>query len=114
MYESRKYTSANEKRNIGILYSAQQEADQWFNAINKKIAQVNRTSDGIKYGIKIKNDVIITSTSIASAIIDYATQNMVNLIVVGTRGRSGIKKVLLGSVASEVIRDPRFPVLVVR
>jgi nucleotide-binding universal stress UspA family protein len=97
-----------------ILHSAQQEAGQWFNAINEKIVQVNRISDGNKYDIKIKNDVIITSTSISSAIIDYATQNMVNLIVVGTRGRSGIKKVLLGSVASEVIRDSRFPVLVVR
>jgi nucleotide-binding universal stress UspA family protein len=54
-----------------------------------------------KYDIKINSDVIVTSTSISSAIIDYAKQNMVNLIVIGIRGRSGIKKVLLGSVASE-------------
>jgi nucleotide-binding universal stress UspA family protein len=97
-----------------VLYSAEQEASQWFNIINKKIAQVNSTSDKNQYDIKIKSDVIITSTSISSAIIDYAAHNMVNLIVIGTRGRSGIKKVLLGSVASEVIRDSRFPVLVVR
>jgi nucleotide-binding universal stress UspA family protein len=97
-----------------ILDSAKQEANQWFNAINNKIAQVKKTSDKNGYSIKLKSDVIITSTSISAAIIDYAAHNMVNLIVIGTRGRSGIKKVLLGSIASEVIRDSQCPVLVVR
>jgi nucleotide-binding universal stress UspA family protein len=32
-----------------ILYSAKQEASQWFSAINKKIAQVNRISDGLEW-----------------------------------------------------------------
>jgi hypothetical protein len=44
--------------------------------------------------------VIITSTSISAAIIDYAAHNTVNVIVIGLRGRSGIKKVLL-------VRDSR-------
>ncbi|MGH9926586.1 MAG: universal stress protein, partial [Nitrososphaeraceae archaeon] len=56
----------------------------------------------------------VTSTSVPAAIIDYASINKVNLIVIGTRGRSGIKKVLLGSVAQEVIRESRCPVLVVK
>jgi nucleotide-binding universal stress UspA family protein len=64
--------------------------------------------------MKLESDVIVTSTSISATIIDYAVQNMVNLIVIGTRGKSGIKKVLLGSVASEVLRDSRCPVLVVK
>ncbi|MEM1418089.1 MAG: universal stress protein [Myxococcota bacterium] len=38
---------------------------------------------------------------------DYET----DLIVVGTRGRKGLKKALLGSVAEELLRDGRFPVL---
>ena len=97
-----------------ILDSAKHEANQWFNAINNKIAQVISTSDKNGYDIKINSDVIVTSTSISAAIIDYAMHNMVNLIVIGTRGRSGIKKLLLGSVASEVTRDSRCPVLVVR
>jgi nucleotide-binding universal stress UspA family protein len=64
--------------------------------------------------MKLESDVIVTSTSISATIIDYAVQNMVNLIVIGTQGKSGIKKVLLGSVASEVLRDSRCPVLVVK
>lgn len=97
-----------------ILNSAKQEASQWFNTINYKIAQVNSTFDKNRYTMKLEDDVIVTSTSISASIIDYAVHNMVNLIVIGTRGRSGIKKVLLGSVASEVVRDSRCPVLVVK
>jgi K+-sensing histidine kinase KdpD len=35
--------------------------------------------------------------------LDYAEEQNINLIVVGTRGRSGIKKMLLGSIASELV-----------
>lgn len=34
------------------------------------------------------------------------------LVVVGTRGNKGLKKMVLGSVADELVRDGRFPVLV--
>jgi nucleotide-binding universal stress UspA family protein len=64
--------------------------------------------------LKLENNIIVTFTSILASIIDYAVDNMINLIVIGTRGRSGIKKVLLGSVASEVVRDSQCPVLVVK
>jgi hypothetical protein len=84
-----------------ILDSAKQEASLWFSTINNKIAQVKNTSDKNEYNIKLKSDVIITSTLISAAIIDYAAHNTVNVIVIGTRGRSGIKKVLLGSIAFE-------------
>jgi nucleotide-binding universal stress UspA family protein len=97
-----------------ILDSAKQDASQWFNIINYNTAQVNSASDKNRYTLTLENDIIVTSTSISASIIDYAVDNMINLIVIGTRGRSGIKKVLLGSVASEVVRDSRCPVLVVK
>jgi nucleotide-binding universal stress UspA family protein len=93
-----------------IVNSAKQEASHWFEAINNKIAY----SDKNKNHIMLKSEVIVTSTSVPAAIIDYASKNRVNLIVIGTRGRSGIKKVLLGSVAQEVIRESRCPVLVAK
>jgi nucleotide-binding universal stress UspA family protein len=37
-----------------------------------------------------------------------------NLIVIGTRGRSGLKKLMLGSVASDVVTYAHCPVLVVK
>ena len=38
----------------------------------------------------------------------------VDLIVIGTRGRSGFKKLLLGSVASGVVTYAHCPVMVVK
>jgi len=46
--------------------------------------------------------------------LDYAEKHNINLIVVGTRGRSGIKKMLLGSTASELVTYAACPVLVVK
>jgi nucleotide-binding universal stress UspA family protein len=52
--------------------------------------------------------------SIPHAIVDYAQANNIDLIVVGTRGRSGLKRVLLGSVASGVVTYSSRPVLVTK
>ena len=45
---------------------------------------------------------------------DYAEDKDVDLIVVGTRGRSGFKKLLLGGVATNVVTYAHCPVMVVR
>ena len=49
-----------------------------------------------------------------STIIDYAERENVDLIVVGTKGRTGFKKMLLGSVASDVVTYAYCLVLVVK
>ena len=57
---------------------------------------------------------IISSSSISGGILDYADENHIDLIVIGTRGRSGFKKLLLGSVASHVITYAHCPVLITK
>lgn len=47
-------------------------------------------------------------------IVKYAEEKEIDLIVVGTRGRTGIKKILLGSVASGVVTYAHCPVIVVK
>ena len=47
-------------------------------------------------------------------IIRYAKEKKVDLIVLGTHGRSGLAHVLLGSVAERVVRKAPCPVLTVR
>lgn len=47
----------------------------------------------------------------ASAIVDFAKEMNVDLIVMGTHGRTGIKRVLMGSVAEAVVRNAPCPVL---
>jgi nucleotide-binding universal stress UspA family protein len=52
--------------------------------------------------------------SAAQSILEYAGENDIDLIVMGTHGRRGMKHLLLGSVAEEVVRYARIPVLTVR
>ncbi len=47
-------------------------------------------------------------------ILDYAHEQKIDLIVMGTHGRRGIDRILLGSVTEEVIRLSSVPVLTVR
>lgn len=49
----------------------------------------------------------------AVAIIAYAVENDIDLIVMGTRGKTGFERYLLGSVAEKVVRTSPSPVLTV-
>lgn len=50
----------------------------------------------------------------ADEIIKYAENNSMSIIVMGTLGKSGLDRFLLGSVAEKVVRNSKIPVLVVR
>lgn len=50
----------------------------------------------------------------ARAIVDYADEEAVDHIVIGSHGRTGVTRVLLGSVAEKVVRRAACPVTVVR
>jgi nucleotide-binding universal stress UspA family protein len=58
--------------------------------------------------------VVMTSASPAFAIIDYAAEHHVDLIVMGTHGRGALAHLLMGSVAEKVVRLAPCPVLTVR
>jgi nucleotide-binding universal stress UspA family protein len=47
-------------------------------------------------------------------IIEFAKQNSVDLIVMGTHGRTGLEHMLVGSVAERVVRGSTVPVLTIR
>ena len=60
-----------------------------------------------------------TATAVESGnphatILDYADENDIDLIVMGTRGRTGVERYLLGSVAEKVVRLSDPPVVTVR
>ena len=55
----------------------------------------------------------VESGSPASEIVRYAERHGVDLIVVGTHGRTGVTRALLGSVAERVVRTAPCPVLAV-
>ena len=84
-----------------------QEAHKWFEKIRDNL-------DNTHSNIVICTEVISTGASPQVAIVEYAEKNNVDLVVVGTRGMSGLKKLLLGSVASGVVTYAHCPVLVVK
>lgn len=51
---------------------------------------------------------------IANVIIAEAKSNLANLIIIGTHGRSGFSRMLLGSVAESVVRAAHIPILLIR
>lgn len=64
--------------------------------------------------INIKIEVLIALDSISAEILTYIEKNEIDLIVVGTKEKTGTERVLLGSVASHIVTHARCPVLVVR
>ena len=58
--------------------------------------------------------VVLTSSSPAQSIVDYARDAKIDLIVMGTHGRGGAPAFLIGSVAERVVRTAPCPVLTVR
>lgn len=91
-----------------LIEQAKTEANKWFDIIKKKIEE-----DILEKQMKIESAIIV-STATVDSILDYADEKDVDLIVVGTRGRSGIKKLLLGSTASGIVTYASCPVIVVK
>ncbi|MDQ2685127.1 MAG: universal stress protein [Thermoproteota archaeon] len=87
------------------------EADKWFEEI---IDHINGNETSIDIKSKVKSEVITTPFSTAASILNYAEERDVDLIVIGTRGKSGLKKMLLGSVATDVVTYSYCPVMVVK
>lgn len=59
-------------------------------------------------------DTVMETGQPARTIVDYAAANDVDLIVMGSHGRSGVARILLGSVAETVTRRAPVPVTIVR
>jgi nucleotide-binding universal stress UspA family protein len=68
---------------------------------------------GQKVEVKVK-PVTVKSDLIAEAIIAAAKRNKVDLIVMASHGRKGIKRLLLGSETQQVLTHSTVPVLVLR
>src|SRR5215510_7284705 len=94
---------------------------RWFNEITEKVRakaaavtlkeESKETNRGV---IHLKTQVVVSPLSIIGSIVQYAEHENIDLIVVGTRGRSGFKRLLLGSTASGIVTHAHCPVMVVR
>jgi len=67
-----------------------------------------------KYGGEAVAKVVARANTVADIIIDEAQTTGCELIVMGTHGRTGVKRIVFGSVAEHVVRHAPCPVVTVR
>jgi len=88
-----------------VMMIAMQKGERHVKKVQQKASQKK---------VKVKTDVVIGVSSIVKEIVGYSEKNRIDMIVIGSRGLSGIKKMLLGSVASGVVTYSHCPVLVAK
>jgi len=66
-----------------------------------------------KNNISLKSK-ILTSESVVNAIVTFAKSRKHDLIIIGSHGRTGLDKWLLGSVANGVSQKTKCPILIVK
>lgn len=87
------------------LEEAKKLAESWFEKVVEMAGKEN---------VPVKTEIVLDVVSVIDTIVNYAADQNVDMIVMGTRGRTGLKRFLLGSVANGVVHHAHCPVLVVR
>jgi nucleotide-binding universal stress UspA family protein len=91
--------------NVKDKTNGSQHSQSWFDDFNQKT---------IAEGIDFKPQLISSTRPVDYVLIEFAEETGIDLIVVGTRGKTGFKRLLLGSTASSVVTYAHCPVLVVK
>lgn len=96
----------------GIVFS-----DQVFASMRAGARKVMAKAEAAarRQGVRIRTVVRETLTSpVADMVVREARRQKANLIVIGTHGRRGLKRAVMGSDAENVVRAAPVPVLLVR
>ena len=87
------------------------EAEKQMNKIKEKYKQKTKNNIDSK---ELKTEIVEGAKSAATTIMEYAESENIDLIIIGSRGRTSFKKLLLGSVTSDIIKNAHCAVLVIR
>jgi nucleotide-binding universal stress UspA family protein len=82
-------------------------------------AERERAEDAIEATVAPLSDELTVETAIVegvprTAILEYIDDTEIDIVVMGTHGRSGIDRYLIGSVTEKVVRQSPVPVVTVR
>src|SRR5665647_46441 len=91
---------------------------EWIKAMEEHLRiQGKEATDYVEHAGRAANvevEPVILEGIPANEIVDFAEKNDIDLMVIGTQGKTGIQKFLIGSVAENVVRHSIKTVLVVK
>ncbi len=99
---------------IGTSAGAPGGSELWYESMRER---ATATLDEARERAEERGTAVDTATETgrpASSIVSYAEEHGVDQIVIGSHGRQGVSRLLLGSVAETVVRRAPCPVTVVR
>lgn len=105
---------------VGVPYGYTTSAsatDQYFSDIEEKVESwFDMVREMAKHECitDLKTEIFRDTKSVIASIVDYASSKDMDLIVIGTKGRTGLKRFLMGSVANGIVQHAHCPVLLVR
>ena len=88
-------------------------AEDWYENAKEEATRIHTTATDLAAERNGGLDTVTEVGKPARAILEYAADNDIDQIVMGSHGRSGIDRLLLGSVAERVTRRTRIPVTVI-
>ena len=82
--------------------------------IQKILDQIKKNAEAV--GIQSNSEILLAprTQGAVKAILEYVEREQIDVLVVGTRGNTGIKKILLGSVANGLLTLANCPVMVIK
>jgi len=89
-------------------------SEEWYESQKEAAAERSVRAQEVadEYGVDLSTAIELGQP--ARTVVEYATEHDVDQIVMGSHGRSGVTRILLGSVAESIVRRSPVPVTVVR
>lgn len=101
----------------GTMYAPASYVDEFLNALREGGKRILAKAEAKVRKRGVKTDAVLVETlghRVADVIIDQAKKWRADIIVLGTHGRRGLTRLVMGSDAEGVVRSTRVPVLLVR
>ncbi|RQT62154.1 universal stress protein [Burkholderia cepacia] len=105
-------------RSLLVTYAGRMDPDALLDEVRRDGAAVLRSTERAISHAAVNGDTEIVETepgqNVAERLQRYVVEHSIDLAVIGTHGRRGVRRLFLGSVAERFLRGSSCPVLLVR
>ncbi|WIV66711.1 universal stress protein [Natrialbaceae archaeon AArc-T1-2] len=101
----------------GFAAGAEPASAEWDDVVDEQKSEGTKAVDevanrGDEFDVEVVTEIEYGKPN--EAILEYADEEDIDAIVIGTHGRSGADRLVIGSVAEKIVRKSDVPVLTVR